>query len=606
MERRPWRLSDSIYFALIGLAEFLVFFRNPGHFFMGDTVLWMGYRYRSIGEFLKGFIELDPTLWYRPVAQRTVESILYPLAGLNPVAYHLVIFVLFFACTAAVFRVTECLMESRRPAWMATVFFAFHVTHAVTTYDTAFVPEMVYTLFHVGAVLAFVRYMRTHNRTALALSVASFLGSLLSKETAVAVPFTLVAVWLLLPLPDGTRPRLRSLVPHFAILAVYLVLMVGVLHIRAIDVKQLMESPGTAGQSSYQLVLGKNVLETTAHAFTWAFGISRGIYGQWRPDVTQSAGYDLHHELKVIRFLICVAALLAMFTPQRRFILIGLAWFLFLAGPTLPLLNHFLPYYLFGPLVGFSLAVGAALDWAYRKISGISTPLAFVLCALLLLVPAAITAATVDGIASSYMLCGNSSHQAFAHLTDMQTLHPNLPKGIKLLVFDEENVGTSWNEGRGMLYQMAYGDDSLKIEYLTDGVPISVTEQEIHDGSALAFKLAEGHFVDVTSLVKQRPELLKSHNLSQNYHLKLSKDVVRSGDSYIAQIPELKGATVHVLRAFNGVVEEPFDVKLDDFGQVEFKVGSETKPGDYSFVAVQRNGEPGWVIVHGTVRVEAP
>src|SRR6185436_10806363 len=100
-----WSRRDIAGFAAIGFAELLIFFNNPGHFFMGDTLLWMGYRYHSIGQFLKGFISADPTLWYRPLAQRTVVSVLYPLAGLHVFPYRLAMFLLFLACTFAVFLV---------------------------------------------------------------------------------------------------------------------------------------------------------------------------------------------------------------------------------------------------------------------------------------------------------------------------------------------------------------------------------------------------------------------------------------------------------------------------------------------------------------------
>ena len=608
MWKPAWSRRDSLYFALIGLAEFLIFFNNPGHFFMGDTLLWMGYRYHSITEFLTGIFQLDPTLWYRPLAQRTVESLLYPFAGLHPTPYHIVMFVLFFACTIAVFMATECITESRRAAWIATLFFAPHVTHAVTTYDTAFAPEMIFTLFYVGSVIAFAQYLRTQSRSALIASAACFVGSLLSKETGVAVPFTLVAVWLFLPLEK--RASVRSLVPHFLILAGYLVFAIGYLHIRAIDVRQLIENPGTAGQSGYQLVLGKNVVDTTGHALAWAFGIPEGMYGQWQPNAPQRVRPAMLFALKAFRTVVIVAALLVMFTPRRRFFLIGIIWFLTAAGPTLPLLDHFLPYYMFGPLVGFSLAIGAVLDWAYQECATYSPRLAFASCALLMLIPAGINADTVGGIARNYLLCGSSSGQALAQLTDIRTLHPDLPKGVRMLFFDEENAGTSWNEAHGMMFQMAYDDTSIKSEYVTDGIPISITGEDIRGGKALAFKLANGHFVEMTSFVAQRPDLLNPHNLDENYHLTLSKSAVRAGDvragsdTYVAGIPELQGLTVNVLRAYNGVVEEPFAVKLDNAGRVEFKVGSEVKPGLYTFVAVQRVGEPSWVTVSGTVRVE--
>jgi hypothetical protein len=77
-------------------------------------------------------------------------------------------------------------------------------------------------------------------------------------------------------------------------------------------------------------------------------------------------------------------------------------------------------------------------------------------------------------------------------------------------------------------------------------------------------------------------------------------------DAYVIQVSELKDSqdrTFNVLRAYNGVVEDPFQVTLDHHGQFEFKLDSETKSGTYTFVALQRPGEPNWVTVSGSVRV---
>ncbi|HET9129921.1 MAG TPA: glycosyltransferase family 39 protein, partial [Terriglobia bacterium] len=374
--KSSWLGRDAFYFALIGIAEIVIFFNDYRHFFMGDTLLWIGYRYHSITDFFRGFIEADPTLWYRPLSQRTAVSVLYPVFGLNPIPYRVVSFILFFACTIAVFFVTERLTRSRRIAWFSTLFFAPHVTHAFTTYDAAFIPELVYTLFFVASVICWISWIQSRSRNAWIASIALFAGSLLSKETAVALPFTLLAVWLFFPREN--RPQLRSLAPHFALLACYLVFAIGFLHIRGIDLRALIDKPGAAGNGVYRLVLGKNLTDNTSIAFSWAFSIARGI-GQWSPikDWMVVA-------LKVVRVLICAAAVFALFSSRRKYVLTGLAWFLIAAAPTLPLVDHFLPYYIFGPLVGFSIAVGAALDWASEWLSKHSRPLAFAACFLVL------------------------------------------------------------------------------------------------------------------------------------------------------------------------------------------------------------------------------
>jgi hypothetical protein len=443
---------------------------------------------------------------------------------------------------------------------------------------------MMFTLFFAGSVIAWVFWLRQRNRKALIASAALFAGSLLSKETAIALPFTLLAVWLFFPRKD--RPRLRSLAPHFAMLAIYLIFAIGYLHIRDVHFRQLIERPGVAGYSGYQLVLGKNVLESSAVAFSWAFGIPRGMHGQW-----PLRQYWMLPALKAMRFLICIAALFVLSTPQRRFLLIGLAWFLIVAAPTLPLLDHFLPYYLFAPLFGFSIAVGVALDCAYGYCARLSRSFAVALCALLLVLFATINAVAANDVAKVHTLLGGSADAAWHGMKDMKALYPSLKRDTTLVMFDEEDTSYFWETAHGMLFQMAYDDASIRTLYASHG--ISTPIEDVNSGKALTLKVSGGHLTDITSFVRQRPELLQPHGGDEHYHL----EFVKPG---VIKIPELKDVTVNVLWANDRVVAAPFSLRLDHNGQAAIPTA---RPGTYAFVAMQRIGEPNWVTVHGSIEI---
>ena len=96
-------------------------------------------------------------------------------------------------------------------------------------------------------------------------------------------------------------------------------------------------------------------------------------------------------------------------------------------------------------------------------------------------------------------------------------------------------------------------------------------------------------------------------DVPERFRLELSKSEARAiNDAYVMRVSEVKDSRdrmFNVLRAYNGIVEEPFQVTLDSRGQFEFKLDNKTKTGTYTYVALQRLGEPNWVTVSGSIRV---
>ena len=139
---------------------------------------------------------------------------------------------------------------------------------------------------------------------------------------------------------------------------------------------------------------------------------------------------------------------------------------------------------------------------------------------------------------------------------------------------------------------MAYKDETLKAEYIMEGLPISISLEQFQKGDALAFKLINRRLVEFTSFVKQRPDLLLPHNLDEIYSVELSRLEVHAGDDYLLRVPQLKNATVNVLRPFNGTIEESLVLTVDSSGETRIKVPADTRPGIFTFVAVRRAGTP--------------
>src|SRR5262249_3260312 len=160
---------------------------------------------------------LDTGGWYRPLTNRTLQSLLYPVFGLVPGPYRPISFVLFFADTLAVFAIATKLTSDRLAAVIATLLFAIHTVNAYTTYDLSFTPVLVYTFFYIGAVTAFFVYLDTGRGRFLTASVLLFVLSLCSKESAVPLPAVLgILGWIR---KRRLRPLVGPLIPHAVILA---------------------------------------------------------------------------------------------------------------------------------------------------------------------------------------------------------------------------------------------------------------------------------------------------------------------------------------------------------------------------------------------------
>jgi hypothetical protein len=575
------RLSAKTVLALgtLAILELTIFFSSPGHFFQGDTLYWLANPYRSIADFARGFIELDPGGWYRPISQRTVESLLLPVVGLNPVPYRLVSFILFLLCTVTVFVLIENLTRRWVAALIGTSFFATHIIHAYTTYDVAFTPEFLYSTFYILAVIAWWRYLQEGRKGSAAASVVFFAGGLLSKEAAVTLP----AVLFMLSLVTPTRKQsgVRWLAAHLALLGMYLAFVVGYLGVGGIDIRRVLQSPGRAGVTGYQLVIGENILSSLKTSSQWVFGFPAGAQGNW-----QLPAPWMFVILYAFSLTVIVAAVLSLWSANRRLVLFGLSWFVISASPMLPLIDHFLPYYLLAPLAGVSIVVGVVLAGAYERLSRIAPAAVSTAGILLLTTYGAASASAVWHAQHSQPLLGGSSQIAATAVADMRAMHPRLSAGTILVFLNEEDPGIWWNHAQGGLFQMAYDDRTLTAQYSTLG--LSVSDTDVANDRVRYFKTRGGRIVPY-----------------EPYRVELSKPAVAAGESYTLWVPGLAETDLLVLFSVDGKPASSLRTRLDSNGHSVFAVTKTTPPGVYTVVGVKKPDEPAWTLTRESIVVSA-
>src|SRR6267154_2594696 len=119
----------------------------------------------------------------------------YYLSGPRPFSYHWLNLLLHVANTALVFLLVWRL--SGRRLWTTVVtalFFGIHPMHVESVAWISERKDVLYALFYLLALLAYLRYLATRRVAWLALTWVVFVLSVASKPAAVVFPLTLLAI----------------------------------------------------------------------------------------------------------------------------------------------------------------------------------------------------------------------------------------------------------------------------------------------------------------------------------------------------------------------------------------------------------------------------
>jgi len=555
---------------LLGLAQYGLYSLNFKQFFQGDAIFWMQYRFHNFGDFLKALGTLDVAHWYRPLSNRTIPSLFYPLWELKPYGYHLVIFGCFFAVSCLVFLFLRYLSGSTSIAFPAAFYFSIHSNNFYTTYDFAFAPELFYVFFYVSATWLFIEGERRGLWRLRVASAAAFALSLMSKEAAVTLPAMLVLSYLFFVRSGrtGFLHALRAMGIHTAVWVAYILYIVGYLKV---------------GAGSYMLSVGGNVARNLSTALYYAFNLRR--IG-WMP---ARAVAD-----PLLVFLLCFAivqvalGLWLLFREERKLVLYGAAWFVIGLAPMLMLTNDPGPYYLFLAMVGFSLVIGVTLNTIRQSLRRRSSLIASALIgATLLMVWISCRMLIVADTAGDTAL-GYSSMWGANSMEDMLKAHPALPKGATIYVLDE-SIPDLWRfQGLGSLFKLVYHDSSITTLYRSTG------QSPDQERAVLIVMKAEGErLVDVTAQFRQDPQKFlgganeSSYQYVEDAGIRLTvtpTEVVAGRDFYWMAVSGWAERDVLVQYTINNGPVGEGTFRLDPGGRVRFFVSELTPTGTYQFL----------------------
>jgi hypothetical protein len=576
---------------LLGVAEYALYHVNFHQYFQGDAVFWMYYRFRGLGEFLRGLVTLDVAHWYRPLSNRTIPSLLYPLLGMRPYGYHLVFFACFFVTTCAVFLFFRSLTGKLSTAFLGAFYFSIHSINIYTTYDFAFSPEVFYVFFYVCTVWFFVLGEKQDSRAMRAVSVACCVLTLMSKEASVTFPAMLLVTHLLF-IGGGFSRALRAIAVHVGVWLAYLIYVVWYLGV---------------GGGDYMLVVHTNVIHNLVTGVFYALNLRRD---GWIP--TRAAPYFVFLFLVIFAVGLLAVATRLLFRQERKQIVFGALWFAIGLAPML-MLNGLGPYYVFLSLVGFALIVGTTLNYVYEWIGsyshwGARVGVAAVLVMFWVSCRSVITTDTAGDTALGY-----ASRWARNSAEDMLLARPRLQPGTKIYILND-SVSDLWRfHGIGNLFKLVYQDESITTAFRSLG-----QGPKAENGELVVMKTEGERLVDVTEAFQADPgKYLGGIDESQfkvvdpppGVGLRVDPPEVVAGRDFYWLIAEGLGSDDLVVQYTldDGPVAEA-RFRLSPEGRIRFFLTDFTPVGVFHFIRFRAFASPAteWIRADARLRVLPP
>jgi len=303
----------------------------PGltNWFYQDDFGWLNLRHD-----VHSFQDLGPALFapkahgnIRPLGENAYFLALSSLFGVDALPFRIVAFLTQMASLVLLGSIARQMTASRAGGFWAQILWIANSGLAPAMCWTSIYNQILSGFFFLLAFWFLLRSIETGAaRTAIGHWAAFVLG-LAALETNVVYP-AIAAVYALL----FARAYVRKVLPMFVVSALFVFV-----HFR-------IAPPPHAGV--YALHWGGQVLSTLWTYWTWALGPSRLAAG----------------------ILTCaLLGLLVWSARARQWVpLFGVAWFVIVMGPYLPLSEHKMDYYLTVPVAGLALVGASAIAYAWR------------------------------------------------------------------------------------------------------------------------------------------------------------------------------------------------------------------------------------------------
>jgi hypothetical protein len=251
--------------------------------------------------------------------------------------------------------------------------------------------------------------------------------------------------------------------------------------VAGVSVRGLFDQSQKPSFGDYTPVINRGVLTDARLAISWGFNIPRGWWGQW-----QHLSRALFAYLHFFQILTLALIAVTLIRPERKIILLGLAWFWIALLPALPMATHFVPNYLFVPIVGLSIVVGVVFYTAYDALRSIQPMAATASLVLVFAGLLYVNSRSIRDDIRDNRILGASARLASDTLTDLKRLYPTFPAQTTWY-FADADESLQWEHDNGGLLKMAYGDENIKTIYASQGVSVPSA------GDVTVFDIRKGH-----------------------------------------------------------------------------------------------------------------
>jgi len=495
---------------LIVLLEFAVFSPAFGKFYCGDSLFWFSRVLQGWDELAHKFASTDDLGQYRPFTFVFYSYIVHPLAGLDVHRQHVFPFLFHALNTVLVFLLGRRVFREPWKAGFSALFFGISNIAAYITYDNTFIPDYLYVLFYLTALLILSgRRGSPAARTGLAVFI--FLPALFSKEAAVTFPVASFLYLILLGRESGGQTGGRSgLVPRASLMCVPFAVIVLAYVGWHLAMKHGSLYPADPNQP-HHLALTLTNLESKIPAVRQAFGLPPAADPNQAglPRIFAWAGM-----LPLFAWM-CVRIVRGIY-ERRAVYWIGLLWAVVTLSPALLIVARTWEQNLYLPLVGLSWIFAESVSDALKLIPAVGSGVVWrrlvPACAAVIVTCAiAVNSATVRS--RSWMAYG--SEISWNCLSDLKRLHPRVAPNTLIYVEPSGEENLAWHFDGGRLAATFYGEPSIRTRFSDDGLP-APTESMLRTGKVIILKYLARHLYDITA--RRHLELLDSSTYRARDH----------------------------------------------------------------------------------------